>query len=112
MNHPNRNTSSDKKNLHYSCKTNSTSVRAVSRLASLKSFSTKSKFNIVKLISKIESEKALILESNHKSAKHLAHRVDNRKLLAMERLRDPSKDPEIRSALLIAARVLNINIED
>ena len=45
--------------------------------------------------SKLEEDKALILESNKKQKYKSVGIADNRKRLAIERLKDPAKDPEV-----------------
>ncbi|CAK77016.1 unnamed protein product (macronuclear) [Paramecium tetraurelia] len=61
---------------------------------------------------KLEQEKVLLLESSQKASKIKHDLVDNRKRLALEKLKDPTKDPQLRGALEIMTRVLNINIQD
>lgn len=54
----------------------------------------------------------LILESSLKSSKIKHVYADNRKRLAIEKLKDPTKDPSLKEALEIMSKVLNINVAD
>jgi hypothetical protein len=53
-----------------------------------------------------------VLESSLKASKIKHVIADNRKKLAIEKLRDPRKDPSLKEALEIMSRVLNINVSE